>query len=58
MAEAMGLPCVYSSSDVESLYEHNPMLGHRGCRLGGCILNNCKCRLIAILGAALELKKA
>ena len=27
-------PDVYKRQRVESLCEHNPMLGHRGCRLG------------------------
>lgn len=34
MAEAMGVSVKEIQKRVESLCEHNPMLGHRGCRLG------------------------
>ena len=34
MAKAMGVTAEYIRQRVESLCEHNPMLGHRGCRLG------------------------
>ena len=34
MAEAMGVTVEYIRQRVDSLCEHNPMLGHRGCRLG------------------------
>jgi len=34
MGEAMGLPTERIKAKVESLHEFNPMLGHRGCRLG------------------------
>ena len=34
MAEAMGVDLKYIQQRVEALCEHNPMLGHRGCRLG------------------------
>ena len=34
MAEAMGVPVEVIAETVESLSEFNPMLGHRGCRLG------------------------
>ena len=32
MAQAMGVTVEYIRQRVESLCEHNPMLGHRGCR--------------------------
>ena len=34
MAKAMGVPVKQIKDKVESLHEFNPMLGHRGCRLG------------------------
>jgi pyruvate,orthophosphate dikinase len=34
LAEKMGIPAVRLAAKVESLREMNPMLGHRGCRLG------------------------
>jgi pyruvate,orthophosphate dikinase len=34
MAKAMGVPVSQIKALVESLHEFNPMLGHRGCRLG------------------------
>jgi len=34
MARAMGVPARKIKEKVESLHEFNPMLGHRGCRLG------------------------
>ena len=34
MATAMGVSVKYIQQRVEALCEHNPMLGHRGCRLG------------------------
>ncbi|MBN2325303.1 MAG: pyruvate, phosphate dikinase [Spirochaetes bacterium] len=34
LAESMGVPFDKLSKKVESLKEFNPMLGHRGCRLG------------------------
>jgi pyruvate, orthophosphate dikinase len=34
MAKAMGVSAATIKEKVESLHEFNPMLGHRGCRLG------------------------
>ena len=34
MAAEMGVPLQKIVAKVESLAEFNPMLGHRGCRLG------------------------
>jgi len=34
MAERLGISVVAVKQKVESLHEFNPMLGHRGCRLG------------------------
>ena len=56
MAEAMGVSVKYIQQRVESLCEHNPMLGHRGCRLGNTYPEITAMHTRAILGAALELK--
>jgi pyruvate,orthophosphate dikinase len=42
---------------VNSLSEHNPMLGHRGCRLGNTYPEITAMQTRAILGAAIQLKK-
>ncbi len=57
MAEAMGLPVEVIRQRVEALCEHNPMLGHRGCRLGNTYPEITEMQTRAILGAALELKE-
>ena len=57
MAEAMGISVKEIQQRVESLCEHNPMLGHRGCRLGNTYPEITEMQTRAILGAALELKK-
>ncbi len=57
MAEAMGVSLQYIQQRVEALCEHNPMLGHRGCRLGNTYPEITQMQTRAILGAALELKK-
>ena len=57
MAEAMGVNLQYIQQRVEALCEHNPMLGHRGCRLGNTYPEITQMQTRAILGAALELKK-
>ena len=57
MAETMGVSLKYIQQRVESLCEHNPMLGHRGCRLGNTYPEITQMQTRAILGAALELKK-
>lgn len=57
MAEAMGLPVEVICQRVEALCEHNPMLGHRGCRLGNTYPEITEMQTRAILGAALELKQ-
>ncbi len=57
MAEAMGVSVKDIQKRVESLCEHNPMLGHRGCRLGNTYPEITEMQTRAILGAALELKE-
>lgn len=51
MAEAMGVTVEYIHQRVESLCEHNPMLGHRGCRLGNTYPEITEMQTEAILGA-------
>ena len=57
MAKAMGVTVQEIKKRVESLCEHNPMLGHRGCRLGNTYPEITEMHTQAILGAAIELKK-
>ena len=57
MAEAMHLPLKSIQQRVDSLHEANPMLGHRGCRLGNTFPEITEMQTRAILGAALALKK-
>ena len=57
MAETMGVSVKEIQKRVESLCEHNPMLGHRGCRLGNTYPEITEMQTRAILGAALDLKK-
>lgn len=57
MAEAMGVPVSIIKQRVETLWEQNPMLGHRGCRLGNTYPEITEMQTRAILSAALELKK-
>lgn len=56
LAETMGVTYEYIRIRVESLHEANPMLGHRGCRLGNTYPEITEMQTRAILGAALDLK--
>ena len=56
MADAMHVSLDYIRKRVESLKEQNPMLGHRGCRLGNTYPEITQMQTRAILSAALELK--
>jgi pyruvate,orthophosphate dikinase len=56
MAEAMGVPLKKIQDRIESLREQNPMLGHRGCRLGNTFPEITEMQTRAILEAALNLK--
>ena len=58
MAEEMGISVEEIQHRVNSLSEHNPMLGHRGCRLGNTYPEITAMQTRAILGAAIDLKKA
>lgn len=57
MAAAMGVSVEYITQRVHSLVEANPMLGHRGCRLGNTYPEITAMQTRAIIGAAIELKK-
>ena len=57
LAEVMGVSYDYIRQRVDSLHEANPMLGHRGCRLGNTYPEITQMQTRAILGAALQLKK-
>ncbi len=57
MAKEMGLTVQKIQQRVNSLSEHNPMLGHRGCRLGNTYPEITAMQTRAILGAAIQLKK-
>ncbi|MEI8087037.1 MAG: pyruvate, phosphate dikinase [Paludibacter sp.] len=56
MAETMGVSLKVIKQRVEALHEQNPMLGHRGCRLGNTFPEITEMQTRAILGAALALK--
>jgi len=56
MADAMGVSAKKIKERVDSLHEMNPMLGHRGCRLGNTFPEITEMQTRAILGAALNLK--
>jgi pyruvate,phosphate dikinase len=57
MAKEMGVSIEYIQRRVNSLAENNPMLGHRGCRLGITFPEITAMQTRAILSAACELKK-
>ncbi|MBR5062610.1 MAG: pyruvate, phosphate dikinase [Prevotella sp.] len=57
MAKEMGVSVEAIKRRVDSLAENNPMLGHRGCRLGITFPEITAMQTRAILSAACELKK-
>ena len=57
MAKEMGVSLEDIKRRVDSLAENNPMLGHRGCRLGITFPEITAMQTRAILSAACELKK-
>ena len=57
MADEMGVSVQKIQQRVNSLSEANPMLGHRGCRLGNTYPEITEMQTRAILGAAIQLKK-
>ncbi len=57
MADEMGVSLETIKRRVESLAENNPMLGHRGCRLGITFPEITAMQTRAIISAACELKQ-
>ena len=57
MAKEMGITVEEVKAKVESLHEFNPMLGHRGCRLGNTYPEISEMQARAIIEAALNLQK-
>ena len=57
LAEKINIPVEKLRAKVESLHEFNPMLGHRGCRLGIVYPEITEMQVRAILEAACEVKK-
>jgi pyruvate,orthophosphate dikinase len=58
LADTMGVPVVDLQEKVTVLHEFNPMLGHRGCRLGISYPEITEMQARAIFEAACELRKA
>jgi len=56
MAKVMGVDVKVIKDKVESLHESNPMLGHRGCRLGNTYPEITIMQTRAIMEAAMNLK--
>ena len=56
MAEAMNIPVEKVKAKVEALHEVNPMLGHRGCRLGNTYPEITEMQARAIIEAAMNVK--
>ncbi len=54
----MGVPVEAIERKIEALHEMNPMLGHRGCRLGLTYPEVYEMQVEAIIGAACAVKKA
>jgi pyruvate,orthophosphate dikinase len=57
MADEMGLTLEEVQAKVDSLHEFNPMLGHRGCRLGITYPEITEMQARAIMEAACQLTK-
>ena len=57
MAKILGVPIKKVSERVASLHEHNPMLGHRGCRLSITYPELCIMQTRAIISAACKMSK-
>ena len=56
MAEKLGVDVEEVKAKVESLHEFNPMMGHRGCRLGNTYPEITEMQARAIIEAACNLK--
>ena len=57
MADELGVSLEEVKRTVDSLHEMNPMLGHRGCRLGNTYPEITEMQARAIIEAAINLKK-
>lgn len=57
LADDMGVPLEQVLAKIQSLHEANPMLGHRGCRLGVVYPEITAMQVRAIIEAACEVKK-
>jgi pyruvate,orthophosphate dikinase len=57
MADEMGISVKEVKQLVDDLHEFNPMLGHRGCRLGNTYPEITEMQARAIIEAAVNLKK-
>jgi len=57
MAKELGITPEEVKTKVDSLHEFNPMLGHRGCRLGNTYPEISEVQARAIIEAAVNLKK-
>ncbi len=58
VAKASGISAEHLKAKAEELHEFNPMLGHRGCRLGLTYPEIYEMQVRAIFEAACELQKA
>ncbi len=58
MADEMGISIEEVKAKVDSLHEFNPMLGHRGCRLGNTYPEITEMQSRAIIEAAINVKEA
>ncbi|MDP8204220.1 MAG: pyruvate, phosphate dikinase [Candidatus Tenebribacter mawsonii] len=57
LADEMGITLEAVKAKVESLHEFNPMLGHRGCRLGNTYPEITEMQARAIIEAAINVKE-
>ncbi|MFP4540678.1 MAG: pyruvate, phosphate dikinase [Opitutales bacterium] len=58
LADKLGIPAETIADRVKSLHEENPMLGHRGCRLGISYPEITEMQARAVFEAAAALQKA
>jgi len=58
MADEMGLPLERITETVKSLHEFNPMMGHRGCRLGLSYPEVTRMQVRAIMEAAIRVTES
>lgn len=57
LAAALSVDVAVIKQRVDALHEQNPMLGHRGCRLGNTYPEITQMQTRAIIGAAVALKR-